>query len=85
MLILISFMLLTKQSYLTALKCEKDRDIDFRRGSFFIISEREHIVSTIYDDIDIFIDAVDGIVSASIRKSGTWQPEKLRTMARFVK
>jgi hypothetical protein len=49
------------------------------------ISDREIVVSTKYDKVDVIVDSRDGVVSSNIKNGGTWEPRNLRTMARFVK
>lgn len=64
--------------------CENN-PISWKWGKRLELSDREMIVSTIYDKVDVIIDSKDGLVSASIKNRGAWEPRNLRAMAQFVK
>ena len=57
---------------------------NWQPGKRFYFSEREELVSTLYN-MDIIVDKLDKTVSESIRNTGSWQPSNIRVLTRFVK
>ena len=49
------------------------------------LSEREMLVTTIYENISVFVDPLDKAVSKEIRYIGFWEARNLRVMSGFVK
>ena len=43
------------------------------------------LTNTIYDKVNVFVDAQDATISLWISRGGSWLPRILRNMARFVK
>lgn len=54
-------------------------------GKNININGREMIVSTKYDEIDVVVDSRDGTVSRTIINGGTWEPNNIRAMGKFIK
>lgn len=75
---------LASQVICTTIACEYGQTT-WEPGKNLVLSDREVLVSTKYDLVDVIVDGKDGVVSRNIKNGGTWEAGNLRTMTRFVK
>lgn len=57
----------------------------WQSGKNIQIQEREKIVSTRYENVDVIVDSKDGMVSKRIIDTGTWEPRNIYVLKTFVK
>ncbi len=51
----------------------------------FDLNDRELLVETINENINIIVDKADNTVSRDIKNTGVWGPRNMRAMARLIK
>ena len=79
---LLFFLTILCLSYSIKVQCEHEPS-SWKPGQKFQITKREVMVPTIYN-LDIVVDDLDGVVSRTIKETGTWEPRNIRTMAKFL-
>lgn len=57
----------------------------YKKNIRFHLSNDELLVNTLYDGVNLVIDKHDPYISYVISQIGTWEPDSIQMMARFVK